>query len=158
MCSFHSIPNSCQSLVSPEVLESRNSFGEHLSLGAYGRPVFEQCGPACAYCGYGTEPAYEAWLNLSIDHVILTGAATRLGYPAEWVRDTANLVTSCRACNEFLNGYKITDPTSATVEEFFDLRDRHFLVKRERVLARHATERAWYDAVFPAASRESPEA
>lgn len=41
-----------------------------------------------------------------------------------------------------------------TVEEFFDLRDRHFLAKREWVLGRHASERAWYDAAFPPAPGE----
>ena len=36
----------------------------------------------------------------------------------------------CRACNEFLNGYRVTDPPPATVDEFFKLRDRHFLANQ----------------------------
>lgn len=53
-----------------------------------------------------SEP-YEAWLDVSIDHVIPRGTVKRLGYPQDWVEDIANLVTSCRACNEFLNGYRV---------------------------------------------------
>jgi hypothetical protein len=49
---------------------------------------------------------------------------------------------------------RVTDPAPVTVEEFFDLRDRHFLAKREWVLGRHASERAWYDAAFPPAPGE----
>jgi hypothetical protein len=133
------------------------AMGDGTSRRGYGPAVFGQCGFACAYCGFSMETAYEGWLSLSVNHVIPTGAATRLGYPAEWVRDTANLVTACRACNEFLNGYKVIDPAPASVDEFFDLRDRHFLAKREWVLVRHATERAWYDAAFPPPTGDSAE-
>lgn len=94
--------------------------------------------------------AYEAWLNLSIDHVVPAGDGRRLGYPVEWFEDITNLVTCCRACNEFLNGFRVTEPPPLTVEEFFDLRDLVFEHKREWVLTRHATERAWYDSSRPA--------
>ena len=128
--------------------------GDGSSRRGYGPPVFEQCGFACAYCGYAMGAEYEPWLSLSVDHVIPSGVGKRLNYPTEWIQDTANLVTCCRSCNEFLNGYKVTDPAPATLEEFFNLRDRHFLTKRESVLARHATERAWYDAAFPPSPTE----
>lgn len=90
-----------------------------------------------------SEP-YEAWLDVSIDHVIPRETVKRLGYPRDWVEDIANLVTSCRACNEFLNGYRVTDPLPGTLEEFFALRDRHFVAKRSWVLARHEREQAQY--------------
>ncbi|MGE5435473.1 MAG: HNH endonuclease [Candidatus Doudnabacteria bacterium] len=105
------------------------AFGDGSSRRGYGPAVFEQCGFVCAYCGHEMETAYEVWLSLSVDHVIPTGVAKRLGYAPEWVQDISNQVTCCRACNEFLNGYKVTDPAPATVEKFFDLRDRHFLAK-----------------------------
>jgi HNH endonuclease len=111
--------------------------------------VFEQCGSACVYCGLDMGAAYESWLNLSIDHVIPAGDGRRLGYPPDWVEDIANLVTSCRACNEFLNAYRVIDSPPQTVDAFFDLRDLHFERKREWVLNRHATERAWYDSSRP---------
>ena len=127
-------------------LLGRPAWGNGSSRRGYGLPIFEQCGAACAYCGYDMSATYEAWLNLSVDHVIPAGDARRLGYPVEWFEDVANLVTSCRACNEFLNGYRVTDVPPATVEEFFDLRDIHFARKRAWVLARHREERGWYDA------------
>jgi hypothetical protein len=123
--------------------------GDGSSRRGYGVPVFRECGTRCAYCGYDMEGSYESWLNLSVDHVIPDGAARRLGYPREWVADTANLVTCCRACNEFLCHWKLSDPSPATVEEFFDLRDRHFREKRQWVLQRHQSERTWYDATNP---------
>jgi hypothetical protein len=122
--------------------------GNGSSRRGYGLAVFEQCGTVCVYCGYEMAASYEGWLNLSIDHVIPTWTG-KLGYPAEWIADTVNLVTCCRACNEFLNGYRVTDPPPATVEAFFDLRDKHFLHKREWVLARHASERTWYQQQHP---------
>ena len=119
--------------------------GDGSSRRGYGLAVFVQCGFTCVYCGYEMADAYEAWLNLSIDHVIPAGDGRRLSYPPEWIEDVANLVTCCRACNEFLNGYRVSDAAPPTVEKFFDLRDAHFERKREWVIARHATERAWYD-------------
>ena len=91
-----------------------------------------------------SERPYEAWLDISIDHVIPTECVKRLGYPHEWVADIANLVTSCRACNEFLNGYRVSEEPPQTSEDFFELRDRHFVAKRAWVLARHEHEQAWY--------------
>jgi hypothetical protein len=124
------------------------AWGDGSSRRGYGRAVFEQCGFACAYCGHSMETGYEVWLSLSVDHVIPVGSGKLLGYPSAWIQDTANQVTCCRACNEFLNGYRVTDPPPATGDEFFKLRDRHFLAKRDWVQARHARERAWYDAAF----------
>jgi len=89
---------------------------------------------------------YESWLDLSIDHVIPGETVKRLGWPREWVEDIANLVTCCRACNEFLNGYRVADPPPATTDEFFALRAQHFVAKRERVIERHVREHDWYEA------------
>ncbi len=70
-----------------------------------------ECGSNCVYCGLDLGNTYEAWLGFSVDHVIPGSTVARLGYPAEWVNDLINLVTACRSCNEFLNGYRVTDPT-----------------------------------------------
>lgn len=130
-------------------LLGRPAWGNGSSRRGYGRPVFAQCGFACAYCGSSMDRTYEVWLGLSVDHVIPTGCAKRLGYPVEWVADVANQVTCCRACNEFLNPYRVNDPPPATVDEFFELRDQHFYRKHEWVMARHSQERAWYESAFP---------
>jgi len=127
-------------------LLGKPAWGNGSSRRGYGLAVFDRCGTGCVYCGYDMGSAYEAWLNLSIDHVIPGGDGRRLDYPTEWVEDIANLITCCRACNEFLNGYRVTEPAPLTVEEFFTMRDRHFERKREWVLARHAAERSWYDS------------
>jgi hypothetical protein len=111
----------------------------------YGPPVFVECGTVCVYCGRELAAPYESWLDVSIDHVIPTESVGRLGYPREWVRDMANLVTACRACNEFLNGYRVSDPVPTSVADFFALRDRHFLAKGNWVLERHARERRRYE-------------
>ena len=79
-------------------------------------------------------------------HVIPASAVCDLGYPKEWIEDLVNLVTACRACNEFLNAYRVSDPVPADLEGFFDLRDRHFRAKRDWVLERHKRERERYDA------------
>ena len=50
--------------------EVRPAFGDGSSRRGYGVPVFEQCGYACAYCGFVVGSLYEAWLQLSVDHVM----------------------------------------------------------------------------------------
>jgi hypothetical protein len=118
--------------------------GGESSRHGYGLPVLEQCGHDCAYCGRPLGEPYENWLDFSIDHVVPSNTLN-LRYPKEWVNDLINLVTSCRACNEFLNQYKVTDPPPANLEEFCAIRDRHFQEKRARALARHAHERMLYE-------------
>ena len=111
----------------------------------YGPPVFAECGSACVYCGREMGEKYESWLDLSIDHVIPRETIKRLGWPSEWIEDIANLVTCCRACNEFSNGHRVADPAPVTEDEFFTLHDRHFLAKGAWVIERHASERGWYE-------------
>lgn len=110
----------------------------------YGLDVFEQCGTACVYCDRELGEPYEIWLDISVDHVIPVETIKGLDYPREWVDDLANLVTCCRACNEFLNNYSVNDDVPTTVEEFFDLRDQHYMKKRELARERHRREREWH--------------
>jgi len=127
----------------------------------YGRPVFSQCGFACVYCGYRMDRPFEAWLQLSIDHVI-PSSAKRDGYTEAWVEDVANMVTCCRACNEWSNDYRVVDPPPTDVAAFFDLRDVHFVRKRELIRSRLAADRNWYDTRLaphvPRLEHESPTA
>ena len=83
----------------------------------YGIPVFRQCGLECVYCGMNFL-VYENWLNICIDHVIPTQSLKYWKSKEEieqnteinrWIDDISNIVTSCRACNEFLNGYRINE-------------------------------------------------
>ena len=87
---------------------------------------------------------FEGWLQLSVDHVI-PRQMNNLGYPADLIEDIANLVTCCRACNDFGNHFTVTDPPPTSDEAFFDLRDRVFRQRRSAITARRAEERAVYE-------------
>src|SRR5205807_3637420 len=81
-------------------LLGRPSQGDGTCRGGYGIPVVERYGSACAYCGRDLAESYEAWLNLSVDHVVPRNAIA-VGVPEEWIEDLLNHVTCCRVCNEF---------------------------------------------------------
>jgi len=89
--------------------------------------------------------SYEAWLDLSVDHVVPRNVVKRLGYPIEWVEDLVNLRTCCRACNEFLNQFKVADAVPTDLGSFVALVAATLEAKREWVMRRHVSERAWYD-------------
>lgn len=127
-------------------LLGRPALGDGTCRRGYGPSVFAECGMACAYCGREMGGSYESWLDISIDHVVPRETVERLDWPRDWIEDIANLVTCCRACNEFSNGYRVVDPSPVTEEDFFSLRDRHFIAKQTRVIERHAREREWYGA------------
>jgi len=126
------------------------AWGDGTARHGYGRPVFAECGYQCAYCGFEMGAPYENWLNLSVDHVV-PAHLVNAGWPREWVLDRINLVTCCRACNEFLNGYRLTGvPPPPTFAEFIATRDRVFDEKTGHALKRHAIERERYAAGRPA--------
>ncbi len=118
--------------------------GDSTCRHGYGIPVFRQCGTECAYCGLEIGASYESWLSASVDHVVPVSVSWSREH-SDWIGDITNLVTCCRACNEFLNGYRVRDDSPANLQEFYDLRDRHFTQKRKHAMKRHADERSWYD-------------
>lgn len=120
----------------------------------YGPPVFEQCGYACAYCDLDMAASFEAWLQLSVDHVIPRQMA-KAGWQAALVEDITNLVTCCRACNDFGNRYTVTGPPPATTEIFYDRRDQVFLERKAMILAKRQQERAIF-AKLPAVGPDRP--
>jgi hypothetical protein len=119
----------------------------------YGPDVFRQCGTTCVYCGRELSEPYTSWLDISVDHVVPVETIKRLGYPSEWVDDLINLVTCCRACNEFLNGHRVLAAVPATLDEFLDIRDRVFVEKRRHALKCHQREqlahRKWLETRNP---------
>jgi hypothetical protein len=127
------------------MLLGRPTLGDGTCRTGYGPPVFAECGMTCVYCGRDLGALYESWLDLSIDHVIPRGTVGQLSWDVLWVEDIANLVTCCRACNEFSNGYRVTGSPPSSLEEFFDLRDQHFSAKRAWLADRHARERIRYE-------------
>jgi hypothetical protein len=123
----------------------------------YGPPVFDQCGYPCAYCGYDMAAPYEAWLSLSVDHVV-PQHLTKAGWPSEWLLDLINLVTCCRARNEFLNRYRVATTVSpASLSEFVDVRNRVYKEKLHQAQRRHAVERERYAAAREAGPVEAQE-
>jgi len=127
--------------------------GDMTARHGYGPPVFEQCGYACVYCGLDMAASFEGWLQLSVDHVI-PHQMTKPGYPAALVEDITNLVTCCRACNDFGNRYTVNAPAPASEAEFYDLRDKVFAERKAMILRRREEERAYYlDLVDPLDNR-----
>lgn len=98
---------------------------------------------------------YEDWLQLSVGHVVPRGSRTQ-GYLDDWLEDIANLVTCCRACNEFSNGYRVREPDPTSLSAIFDARDRIFVEKQALVLSRHAQEREWFGRLVTAGQPVGP--
>jgi 5-methylcytosine-specific restriction endonuclease McrA len=114
----------------------------------YGVPTFNiDCGYVCVYCGFEMSYDYSTWLSISVDHVIPAGnkmtpwASDR----KSWIENRINLVTCCRACNEFLNQYPCNDPMPNALDEFVKIRDKVFREKKKKALGRHRKEREWYE-------------
>lgn len=120
--------------------------GNATARSGYGPPVFAQCGYRCVYCGLDMLATFENWLQLSVDHVIPRQMRER-GYDASLIEDIQNLVTCCRACNDFGNRYTVPESPPATDEAFFDLRDQVFRERKGRILAKRDEERATYEKI-----------
>lgn len=116
--------------------------GDLTARKGYGPPVFKLLGHRCAYCAADLT-RYESWLGISVDHV-LPQQLTKVGWRKDWLLDRVNLVPCCRACNEFTNSYKVPEAPPSSPKEFFDLRDRHFELKRAMAAGAHERERAWH--------------
>jgi 5-methylcytosine-specific restriction endonuclease McrA len=123
-------------------LLGRPKQGDLTARHGYGRQTFELLGHRCVYCGQ-TLSDYRDWLNISIDHVIPRQLIGR-GWPVVWIEDLANLVPCCRACNEFTNSYTVLESPPPNIDEFLDLRDRHYLAKLALTRVAHDRERAWH--------------
>lgn len=116
--------------------------GDLTARHGYGPPVFDQCGYCCAYCGLDMSASFEAWLQLSIDHVIPRQMSKPpRNWPAYLVEDITNLVTCCRACNDFGNRFVVPDAAPDCEPAFYDLRDRVFVERRYHILLARQRER-----------------
>lgn len=132
--------------------------GDGTARHGYGPPVFEVCGYSCVYCGFDMSQPYQAWLNLSVDHVV-PSHTVKSQWPNAWVLDLFNLVTCCRACNEFLNGYRMgATAVATTIEDFVAVRNRVFREKFEHAAQRHRVELERYQKARPAGPTDAQEA
>ena len=109
----------------------------------YGPPTFQVSGFHCVYCGMDLGSSYSSWLSISVDHVVPRQIAW-YGARREWIDDRFNLVTCCRACNEFLQ-LQFGEQEPHMVQEFVEIRNRIFLAKCERARERHHEERMWFE-------------
>lgn len=129
----------------------RIPFGKHGGDNArrgYGRRLHLLTGERrCAYCGLDLYADYERWLLLQVDHVVPTGVARQLAIPVAFTENPINLVLACAGCNGFDNRYiDIAEPRADwDLDGFLALRDATFAVRFERIAARRAAERAFFD-------------
>lgn len=101
----------------------------------------------CAYCGRDLTATYEDWLDMALDHVAPRSVCFAWDVPAEWREDAANRALACAACNAFGNRYPAAGFTPpATVEAFFDVRDRIFEERKILIAERHVVERAFFES------------
>jgi hypothetical protein len=104
----------------------------------------------CAYCGSDLTASYEAWLTMALDHVVPAGVCLSMGISSELSEDFSNTVLACAACNGFCNRYRpggdfnIDPLTIEKAETFYDLRDRIFAERKQRIALRHESERLFF--------------
>jgi 5-methylcytosine-specific restriction endonuclease McrA len=134
---FLSYPNGGRTLL------GKPKWGDGTARRSYGLKALEWCGYRCAYCGLDLS-SFEGWLQLSIDHVI-PQQSQGAGYPAAWILDATNVVAACMACNGYFNRAPVLDAVPVNLDAFYDVRDRVFLERKARIVARRDTERAWFD-------------
>ena len=121
-----------------------SSQGDGTARGGYGRDIFEMDGYTCAYCGLLMLKDFGYYLQLSVDHVV--PKATK-GYDPTLIEDKANLVTCCRACNEFGNRYRPDLPVPTTEDTFWEVRDRVFRERRALINKRRERELERYERI-----------
>ena len=101
----------------------------------------------CAYCNVDLVSDYYRWLLLNVDHVIPESECIRLGIPEEWAQSLSNQVISCSGCNLFDNRYQMLDVESKSEWvplEFFELRNRIFKDRAEKIRHRREEEQAFF--------------
>lgn len=112
----------------------------------YGAEVIKHWGSDCAYCGKDLLEDYESWLHLSVDHVVPSSVLKSWGSDyRKWVESRSNIVPCCRACNEFLNGYRVATDAPKDKSAFMALRNRALREKRDLALKKHEQEKLSYE-------------
>ena len=102
---------------------------------------------SCAYCEFDLTADYYGWLLLNVDHVIPVSVCKRLDIPPDWAQSLSNQVLSCAGCNSYDNQFKMEDVEprdSWTPAGFFDLRDRIFTIREQRIGSKREQEKAFF--------------
>jgi 5-methylcytosine-specific restriction endonuclease McrA len=102
----------------------------------------------CAWCGVDLVADFYRWLLLSVDHVVPTSEARRLGIPLEFSEDYVNHVLACAGCNGFDNRYHGTHAPrdTWTLEESVALRDAIFLERKTRIAERRSRDQGFFES------------
>jgi 5-methylcytosine-specific restriction endonuclease McrA len=113
----------------------------------YCREFMQQTGQKlCAYCGCDFTACYPTWLTMVLDHVVPASVCASMHIDLKWRRDYSNAVLACAACNGFCNRYSIPAGTvpPATLEAFYDLRDRIFAERKKKIAEKREEERLFF--------------
>lgn len=91
---------------------------------------------------------YHHWLLMSVDHVVPSAEARRVGIDPRFYEDAINLVLCCAGCNGFGNRYRAHVGPRAiwTLDEFLSLRDSIFEDRSDRIAKRRAVEIAFFES------------
>jgi hypothetical protein len=103
---------------------------------------------SCAYCGLDFTASFDNWLSMTFDHVVPQSVCKNLGIVIGLVQDYSNHVLACAACNGYCNRYKPEESCAAplTPTEFYNLRDKIFLERRNLILPAREAEKKFFDA------------
>lgn len=124
-------------------LLGRPKWGDGTCRSGYGLALQRLTGEyTCAYCELSLVDTYHHWLLMSIDHVVPTAEARRVGIHTDFSEDAINLVLCCAGCNGFGNRYRCTIEPQAewTLDEFLALRDSIFADRFQRIGVRREKE------------------
>ena len=113
----------------------------------YGMTFMQVTGQTtCAYCGFDLVAAFDAFLQMALDHVVPKSVCKGLSLREEWAEDCINKVLACAACNGFDNRFTPKEACACppTLEAFCELRDRIFAERKARVTACRNKEREFY--------------
>ena len=102
----------------------------------------------CAYCEVDLTGDYYRWLLLSVDHVVPVSECRRLAIPAEWADSYSNTVLCCSGCNGLDNRFMVEVGVHRTwtMDGFFELRDRIFVIRKDRLEAAREREVRFFES------------
>jgi hypothetical protein len=100
----------------------------------------------CAYCELDFVASFNAFLQMTLDHVVPRSVCKRFILPNEWAEDCINKVLACSACNSFDNRFAPPQDCAcpATLEAFCELRNRIFAERKARIAASRDKEQEFY--------------
>jgi hypothetical protein len=102
----------------------------------------------CAYCGLDFRACFANWLQMTRDHVIPLSWGKANKISDEWLGDYTSMVLCCSTCNTFNNRYRLPNDESlpTSLQEYYDLRDRIFLIRKAIVLKRRNEAERFFNA------------